>query len=192
MESVMFKKIFTFALLTGSLTGFAQTMEDRMDRARGRLEGTFPEVRASETEDDKRLHMGLTAGINDPENTEASPEFGINVGFQPVVPFGVGADVSTTQLDDGTDDQRTTVLAKGTYNFGGDVPVLRSTWIGVGAGPVIIDDKFEWAAAPIAGFDIPLSSKMHDVLSLGVDAKYLFISDREDGLVASAAVKYWY
>lgn len=186
MESVMLKKLFALALVTSSITGYAQTLGNKM-------EGTFPEVRAVEGRDEYRLHMGLSGGVNSPEDDgNDSAEYGINVGFQPWVPFGVGAEVTTTELDDGTNDQRTSVLARGTYNFGGDIPVLKNMWLGAAGGPVIIDNRFEWAVAPTAGFDIPLSDKLHDVISLGLNAKYMFVTDSPDGLVAAAAVKYWY
>lgn len=192
MESVMLKKLIAFALLTGSVSGFAQTLGDRMDAVGNRMEGTFPEVRAVEDKDEYKLHMGLTAGLNDPKGVDSSPEFGINVGFQPIVPFGLSLDASTSKLDDGSDEQRTTVLANGTYNFGGDIPVLKSSYLGVGGGPVIVDEKFEWAVAPVLGFDIPLTNKTHDYLSVGLNAKYLFVSDTPDSFITAAAVKYWY
>ncbi len=187
----MLKKWLVLALLTSSVTGFAQTLGERMDRVGNRMEGTFPEVRAPES-DEYRLHMGLSGGINNPEDLDSSAEYGINVGFQPWVPFGVAAELTTTELDNFDQDQRTTLLAKGTYNMGGDIPVLRHSWIGAGVGPTVVDDKFEWVVAPTVGFDIPLANKVHDVISLGLNAKYMFVSDNPDSLVAAAAVKYWY
>ncbi len=191
----MLKKIIALALVTGSLATHAQSLGERMDRVGNKMEGTFPEVRAAQSKDDLRFHMGLTAGVNSPDSNldnDESAEYGINVGFQPLVPFGVGAEITTTELDDGTNDQRTSVLARGTYNFGGDIPILKNMWLGAAGGPVIIDNKFEWAVAPTAGFDIPLSTKMHDVISIGLNAKYMYISNVPDSLVAAAAVKYWY
>jgi len=184
----MFKKLLAFALLTGSISGFAQEMETA-----GKTEGTFPEVRQVEQKDDYKLHMGLNGGVHVPEgNANSTPEFGISVGYQPYIPFGLGAEVNTAKLDDGSDDQRTSVFARGTYNFGGDVAVLKNSWVGVLGGPVIIGDNFEWGWAPTLGFDIPLSDQAHDFISLGLNAKYMFVSDSPDAFSAAAAVKYWY
>lgn len=181
----MLKKWLVLALMTGSVSGFAQTLGNKM-------EGTFPEVRAVEGSDEYRLHMGLTGGINNPEELDSSAEYGINVGFQPIVPFSVGAELTTTELDNNDQDQRTTLLARGAYNMGGDIPVLKYSWIGAGIGPSLIDNQLELAIAPQVGFDIPLTNKVHDVISLGLNAKYMFVSDNPDSLVAAAAVKYWY
>jgi hypothetical protein len=62
MESFMLKKLLAFALLTGSISGFAQTTETA-----GKTEGTFPEVRQIEQKEDYKLHMGLSGGIHVPE-----------------------------------------------------------------------------------------------------------------------------
>jgi hypothetical protein len=189
MESFMFKKLLAFALLTGSVSGIAQTY----DEAGNKTSGTFPEVRAVEQKEDYKLHMGLSGGISVPEGSAGdSPEFGVSVGYQPMIPFGLGAEVATSKLDDGSDDQRTSIFARGTYNFGGDTIVLKNSWVGVLGGPVIVDDNFEWGWAPTLGFDIPLSDKAHDFISLGLNARYMFVTDSPDAFSAAAAVKYWY
>lgn len=188
----MFKKVLTIAVLTSSLSAFAQMSQAEKNNAKSRLEGSLPEPQAVESKDQYKLHMGLTAGVSSPRgDAESSPEFGINVGFQPYVPFGLGAEVITAELDD-SNIQRTSVLARGTYNFGGDIPVLRSSYLGVTAGPMFVDGKTELAVGPLAGFDIPLQNQTSNFLSLGLQAKYLWTTDTQDALSAGVALKYWY
>lgn len=188
----MFKTVLTIAVLTSSLSAFAQMSQEEKSSARSRLEGSLPEPQAVESKDQYRLHMGLTAGVSSPRgDADSSPEFGINVGFQPYVPFGLGAEVITAELDN-TNIQRTSILARGTYNFGGDIPVLRSSYLGVTAGPMFVDGKTEFSTGPIAGFDIPLQNQTSNFLSLGLQAKYLWTTDTQDALSAGVALKYWY
>lgn len=189
----MFKTLLTITVLASSLSAFAQMSQDEKRNVESRLEGTLPEPRAVEEKDAYKIHMGLTAGVNSPNgDAESSPEFGINVGFQPYIPFGLGAEVITAELDD-TNVQRTSVLARGTYNFGGDIPVLRSSYLGVTTGPMFVDgDNVEWSAGPLAGFDIPLQNKTSDFLSLGLQAKYLWTTGTQDSFSGGLALKYWY
>ncbi len=189
----MFKTLLTLTLMASSLTAFAQMSESEKRNVESRLEGTLPNPKAVEEKSEYKIHMGLTAGVNSPNgDAESSPEFGINVGFQPYIPFGLGAEVITAELGD-SDVQRTSVLARGTYNFGGDIPVLRSSFVGVATGPMFIDgDNVEWSAGPLAGFDIPLQNKASDFLSLGLQAKYLWTTGTQDSFSAGLALKYWY
>jgi len=189
----MFKTLLTLAVLTSSVASYAQMTEGEKRNVENKMEGTLPTPRAVEEKDMYRIHMGLTAGVSNPNGaSESSPEYGINVGFQPYVPFGLGAEITTTEMDD-SDIQRTNVLARGTYNFGGDVPVLKSSYVGAVAGPMFIDgDTTEWSIGPVVGFDIPLQEKASDFLSLGLTAKYLYTTEVQDSFSAGLALKYWY
>lgn len=188
----MFKKLLTIAVLTSSLSAFAQMSEAEKRTTRSRIEGSLPDVQPVESKDQYKIHMGLTAGVSSPRgDADSSPEFGINVGFQPYVPFGLGAEVTTAELAD-TNIQRTSILGRGTYNFGGDIPVLKSSYLGVTGGPMFVDGQTEWSVGPLAGFDIPLQSQASNFLSLGLQAKYLWTSDTQDALSAGLALKYWY
>jgi hypothetical protein len=192
MERNMFKTLLTLVVLTSSLSAFAQMSEAEKNSARSRLEGTLPEPRAVEEKDQYRIHMGLTAGVNSPNgDAKSSAEYGINVGFQPYVPFGLGAEITTAELDN-TDIQRTSVLARGTYNFGGDIPVLKSSYVGIATGPMFVDSNVEWSVGPLIGFDIPLEQKTSNFISLGLQAKYLYTTDTQDSFSAGVALKYWY
>ncbi len=188
----MFKTLITLVVLTSSLSAFAQMSESEKERVKNKMEGTLPEPKAVESKDQYKLHMGLTAGVNSPNgDAGSSAEYGINVGFQPYVPFGLGAEVVTSELDE-TDIQRTSVLARGTYNFGGDIPVLRSSYLGVTTGPMFVDGNTEWSVGPVAGFDIPLQQQTSNFLSLGLQAKYLWTTDTQDAFSGGLALKYWY
>lgn len=192
MERYMFKTVLTIAVLTSSLNAFAQMSQQEKSNARNRIEESLPEPQAVESKDQYKLHMGLTAGVSSPRgDVDSSPEYGINVGFQPYVPFGLGAEVITAELAD-SDIQRTSILARGTYNFGGDIPVLRSSYLGVTTGPMFVDGQTEWSVGPLVGFDIPLQNQTSNFLSLGLQAKYLWTTDSQDALSAGAALKYWY
>jgi hypothetical protein len=192
MERDMLKVLLTVAVLTSSLSAFAQMSNEEKRSAQNRLEGSLPEPREVDNKDAYRIHMGLTAGVNNPNgDADSTPEFGINVGFQPYVPFGLGAEITTAELDE-TDIQRTSVLARGTYNFGGDIPVLKSSYVGVVTGPMFVDSQVEWSVGPTAGFDIPLTQATSNFLSLGLQAKYLYTTDVQDSFSAGLALKYWY
>ncbi|NOT78082.1 MAG: hypothetical protein HOP07_03660 [Bacteriovoracaceae bacterium] len=188
----MYKILLISTLSISSLTAHAQmSREDKMEM-RNKMEGTLPEPREIEDKSMYKMHMGLTAGLNNPNgDIDSAPEFGINVGYQPSIPIGVGAEVVTTELDN-SDVQKTSVLGRGTYNFGGNVPVLRSSYVGVTAGPLFLDSSTKWSAGPVAGFDIPIQSKSRDYLSLGLTAKYLYTTEIQDSFSTGLALKYWY
>lgn len=190
----MFKTLLTLAVLTSSVASYAQMSESEKEKVQNKLEGTLPRPQAVDDKSMYKIHMGLTAGVSNPNgDTESAPEYGINLGFQPYVPFGLGAEVTTTEIDE-TDLQRTNLLVRGTYNFGGDIPVLRSSYVGLLTGPMFQNNNgdTEWSVGPTAGFDIPLQDKSSDFLSLGLSAKYLYTTDVQDSFSAGLALKYWY
>ncbi len=190
----MFKTVLALAILTSSVASYAQMSENEKARVQNKMEGTLPEPQRVEDKSMYKIHMGLTAGMTNPNgDAESSAEYGINVGFQPYIPFGLGAEVTTSELDD-SDIQRTNVLARATYNFGGDIPVLRSSYVGILTGPMFQseDGDTEFSVGPTAGFDIPLQEKSSDFLSLGLTAKYLYTTDVQDSFSAGLALKYWY
>jgi hypothetical protein len=155
---------------------------------------TLPVIKDVHNHEEARMHVGINTGINIPEGDHgATPELGIDIGVQPVIPFGVGLELSTSRFD-GADNElyrRTTLLARGTYNFGGDTPVIRYSYLGLAAGPVFLHDGTELGVAPIMGFDVPITEDHR--CSLGFIAKYLFVtSDDPNSLMTSAAVKYWF
>lgn len=142
-------------------------------------------------------HIGLTAGVVNSNATDKTmPEYGLDLGFQPVVPFGVGLEASSSQQpsENGIETNRTSVLAKASYNFGGDTPIFRHSYVGVAAGTILRDSGSGFAAGPLVGFDIPLSNRQDSSpLSLGAAAKYLFTDNNEpETLSANGVLKYWF
>lgn len=155
---------------------------------------TLPLVKGVNTQEEARMHMGLNLGINNSEGSYGgTPEFGIDYGFQPVIPFGVSLELNTSRFDSSHDEsnRRTTFMVRGTYNFGGDTPVIRYSYFGLATGAVFLSDGTELGLAPLIGFDVPLTEDK--TYSLGFMAKYLFVtSSAPDALITSAAVKYWF
>lgn len=189
----MRKLLFAIVLLTGSLASFAQSNMDDSSME-NRVQGKFPELK-SEGGSEKKWSAGLASGVNSPTGSQASSaEYGVIVGFQPTANMSTSLSANTTRLDTSNDVRQTNILFRSAYVFGGDVPVIKNSYIGVGAGPVIVSNRIRWAGAPIVGFDIPLSSKSHDYLSLGLEAKYMFITktDIPDLFASTLAVKYWF
>ncbi len=155
---------------------------------------TLPLIKKVQNKEESRIHFGYNLGINNPEGSRsASPELGIEVGFQPLIPFGLSLELSTSRFDSSHDEfhRRTTLLLRGTYNFGGDIPVIRYSYFGLATGAVFLSDGTEVGIAPVAGFDIPLTDD--HAWSLGFMAKYLFVvSEDPDSLITSASLKLWF
>ena len=183
----------TLAALAITTSAFSQTPVEEKKADPG---PTFPQVKEVHNNQERRIHVGLNMGINSPEGSRGStPELGMEVGFQPLIPFGLSVELSTSKFD-GADTEmyrRTTLLGKGTYNFGGDTPVIRYSYLGLGAGPVFLNDGTELGVAPLLGFDIPLYHETDHAFSLGFMSKYLFVTSKDpDSLISSAAIKYWF
>ncbi len=190
MNNGLFKIFLAAVAVIFALQANAQT-EDTISSA-------FPGPAAVESRDGLRPHIGVTAGIANPEGSyDTAPEFGLDIGFQPYIPFGVGAMITTSRNSarNGAHDlERTSVLARGSYNFGGSTPIIKHSWVGVAVGPVFRHDGTDLGVAPMLGFDIPLREGFGRYLSLGADAKYLTIAnDNEaDAFSLNGVVKYWF
>lgn len=149
-----------------------------------------------------RPHLGVTAGIANPEGSyRSAPEFGVDIGFSPYVPFGIGTSYTVSRnvskSANTKDLERQSILARGTYNFGGSTPVIKNSWVGVAAGPVFRYNGTDLGVAPVIGFDIPIgeqAARGGSHISLGADAKYLALinSDDSDALSVNGVVKYWF
>ncbi len=182
--------LFVFTFCTLNSTAWAQ--DDRTPSS------VMPEPRQLTSFEEWRPHMGLTVGVATPEGRyDSAAELGVDVGAQPYIPFGVGAEFLTTATQESENDnlRRTTILLRGTYNFGGTLPMIRYGYVGVGVGPAFhLGGNTELAAAPMVGFDIPLQhAANHEYLSLGARAKYMFVAGGEaDAFAVNGALKYWY
>lgn len=158
---------------------------------------TFPKATGvPATRSEMKPHVGVLAGVAQPEGSyDAAGEIGLDVGYQPMVPFGLGAEITRFESNarEGSDIERTSVLLKGTYHMGGATPVIRDSYVGVGLGPVFTESETAVQAAPIVGFDIPLERGTSQFFSVGANAKYALISGSDsDALSVAGAVKYWF
>jgi hypothetical protein len=172
--------------------------------ASGTVESPFPEPREADSSEWKP-HLGVRGGyVNPDDNFNGSVEYGVEAGFQPYIPVGLGLEFTHFRSDSDTagrpDLERTNLLARGTYNFGGNVPIIRTSYLGAGLGPVFDhdnnDDRTRFGFNLLAGFDIPLDGEMGlgpNSFSLGAVANYLFVSDNgADTFGLNGAVKYWF
>lgn len=146
-------------------------------------------------------HVGVTLGVVNPEGSyKSGAEYGVNFGFQPYIPFGLGMSLTFSSNDSKYQNtrslDRTSVLVRGTYNFGGSLTVIKNSYVGIMTGPVINQDAMYFGFAPVLGFDIPVrewSGKYLSYLSVGAEAKYMIVSSNEsDGLSVNGVVKYWF
>jgi len=89
-------------------------------------------------------------------------------------------------------------VARGTYNFGGTIPVVRHSYVGAAAGAVFdrnTDFDGNWlASGPVAGFDIPVREVANDrSVTLGAQAQYLFVEgSAPDSMSLNAQAKFWF
>ncbi|MDX9730594.1 MAG: hypothetical protein RBT63_02380 [Bdellovibrionales bacterium] len=146
-------------------------------------------------------YVFVTAGLMNPEGSyNTGGEYGFGFGFQPYIPFGLGMEMLASRNQSkhhGTRDlERTTVLVRATYNFGGSTPILKDSYVGLATGPTINQDATYFALAPVVGFDIPVREWSGEYLSsvtVGLDAKYMMVSsDDANGLSVNGALKYWF
>ena len=150
---------------------------------------------------EQKPSLGIRTGIANVEGSdEQAWEYGVEAGYQPFIPISIAVELSGyVQESDGADEgmTRTKLLGKGLYNFGGTIPVVRHSYLGAGVGPVYDnrnnEQEFNIGLAPVAGFDIPLSRRTSEYLSLGATVAYLIVTgDNADAFSANGALKYWF
>ncbi|MGE3760003.1 MAG: hypothetical protein AB7H97_19705 [Pseudobdellovibrionaceae bacterium] len=166
---------------------------------------TFPAVSKSETEEEWKPHMGLTAGFADPtDNYEGATEYGLDVGYQPFVPFGIGVEFThfSSEKNSGLQNveiERTKLLGRGTYNFGGTIPVIKNSFVGAALGPVFDHedgkDKLNIGISSLLGVDFPLGGTdvTRKSFSLGATMSYLAVGGgAADTFGMNGLLKYWF
>lgn len=154
-----------------------------------------PEKRPVQKESEYKPHLGVIAGAVQPEGSgETSSEIGLDLGYQPYIPYGVGLEYIHSRVDDGSEEKdRDTIWLKGSFHFGGTITLIRDSYVGVGLGAVIMSDRTAFAGAPLVGFDIPLEREKSQSVSLGASARYAIVSDGEvDTFSLNGVVKYWF
>lgn len=183
------KLIVTAILMCLTLSAFARPESYRSE--------TITEARAVRTAQEWRPHIGLLYGVIIPEGSyNTTDSLGVDIGFQPYIPFGLGLEFVTTNLKRADDSHfnRNDLLAKASYHFGGDNVVLKNSYLGFGAGVAMTSGDAEMVVAPLMGFDVPLSHRRGECyFSLGANAKYSFYTaDQPDALTANAVLKFWF
>lgn len=158
---------------------------------------TFPTPGKPANTDEWRTHMGILAGYTNAEGDYKSAlGYGVDWGIQPYIPFAVGAELASTENEG--DLTRTTLLGRGTYNFGGSIPVIKHSYVGALLGPVwdseSSNDGVRFGIGPVVGFDVPLGKEITEkTVSLGLNARYLFVNESvADTFALNGAMKYWF
>lgn len=143
------------------------------------------------------IHYG-TANVGGDRGT--GTDYGIEYGLQTYVPVSPAIELSGSVVPSkGTFPSltRTKLLAKANYNFGGDIPVIRYSYVGVAAGPIWDnaggDTDLELGWSPQLGFDIPLGGNVGEKYSLGLNANYLMMGgDKPSVFALNGVAKYWF
>ncbi len=162
---------------------------------------TLPAERDAKNVAESKPSIGLMVGTFVPDDgSVATTNVGIDFMFQPRIPFAFGVEATHAEPESTKTGKRlkhTSVLAKAQYNFGGTIPVIRSSFVGIGAGVQVQESDTKFAAAPIVGFDIPLKNDNEvSHVSLGANAKYMYVEGNEDvdsnAVSLNGVLKFWY
>ena len=186
------KKIAILILALAPVMTFAAANET------GKSE-TIPTARPVESKSEYQPHMGLLLGVADINNDyNNAAEYGLDFGYQPYVPFGLGAEVTYFKSDSsvgGPDLERTQVIAKGSYNFGGTTPIIRHSYIGLGVGAAIDESETKLVSVPMIGFDIPVARESGEEknFSLGAQLRHSLVEgSAPDSTALNGTMKYWF
>ncbi|MBX3022913.1 MAG: hypothetical protein KF799_14660 [Bdellovibrionales bacterium] len=159
---------------------------------------SLPEGREPANEAEMKPSIGIMGGYAETEaNRRSGTNYGVEYGFQPYIPLGVAIELSgyvSPAVDNEATLTRTRLLGKANYNFGGDIPVVKNSYVGIGLGPVwdnvLNTDSLQLGIAPQIGFDIPITRTK---FSLGANANYLFVSGaKADVFALNGMAKYWF
>lgn len=191
----MLKLNISMAALAAAL----MTTAPAMAAEHGMKSKTLPDVVKVEGGfDAQKPSIGFFGGYAQTESRRDATTFGVDYTMQPVVPFAFGGEV-LAYVSHGDDKvpplTRTRLLAKATYNFGGHVPIIKNSYVGLGVGPVFDNEerriRVAVGAAPSVGFDIPLPDYFTN-WSIGANASYTFLTVGEQFFAANGVLKYWF
>lgn len=184
-------KIITSLVFCGSIAFAAQDTNVQGSSA------TMPTPSPVTSNDQWRPHFGLLASVVTPEGSfDPGIGYGIDIGFQPYIPFGLGLEITRSENEgrrSNSDIEQTAALARFTYNFGGTHWAVKNSFAGIGLGQVYKGSRTELAGAPIIGFDVPIQDRTQNYLTVGANAKYLIIDGNDPDVTnVNATLKYWF
>lgn len=166
----------------------------------GTTQGTFPEPQKA-TEGTYKPHIGLQLGYAEPgEDRDGAMNYGFEFGYQPYIPLATALEITHFDSDRDNQDnlQRTTVMAKSTYNFGGPDPIVRYSYVGAGIGAVMDtegENETNLGIKLLLGADFPLASSglIHSKsFTLGANVSYLSVVNAQDNFALNGQMKYWF
>lgn len=202
MKKIVTTSLILFSTILVSVSASASTLSaiastgDAHSEEVHRSEA-FPEKRSVGAVSEYQPHIGIMAGTVSSNNADSTySEMGFDFGYQPYIPFGLGFEATGSKFED-TDGEirsKTNLILKGSYNFGGDVFLIKNSFVGLAADSIILRENSDFCYGPLLGFDIPVTedtSRSH--ITIGANAKYLFTDDTPtEGLAVNGAVKYWF
>lgn len=160
-------------------------------------QSVLTDPRPAEGMNEQKPSLGLSLGYADTEAGRATTiGYGVEYAFQPYIPMSTALELSGYSAQ-GSDTQssitRTKLLVKGNYNLGGNIAVIKYSYVGVGVGVVwdniLNRNDLNLGIAPQVGFDIPLNTQY----SLGANANYLFVGGaKPDAFALNGVAKYWF
>ena len=150
----------------------------------------LPAIERAEGTSQLKPTIGVSTGFAGTESRRGGTMYGIEAAYQPVIPFGLGV-VLGGYVADHSDTKatltRTKLMAKGTYNFGGAIAVLKNAYVGSSVGAVNDNESNQndvnFGFEPTVGFDIPLKGDLNR-WSIGANANYLFVGGAKDDVLA--------
>ena len=164
-------------------------------------EDATPEVRAVNSHSELKPHFSFSAGAGEPSGErELSPNYAIGIGFQPIIPISIKAQYNYADYSEDSGRGRllrNSLLLDLAYNFGGNIPLIKYSYVGFGIGAVFqdtdTDDDLLLGLKPQMGFDYPVEDILDAPFSLGANVAMTFVSSNSpDELNVSGVVKYWY
>ncbi|MGE0527935.1 MAG: hypothetical protein AB7G93_04195 [Bdellovibrionales bacterium] len=163
---------------------------------------TFPELPGSTASAGWHPSVGLRGGYADlNEGYDDAFAYGVESNLVTWGPLMGGLAASRYETEEAlTDLERTSLMAQMAYRLGGTIPVVRDSFIGLGAGAVWDDVNgdldTEFGLEPSVGFDIPIQRTEARYFTLGAMANYLILpADNEDNpesVALNGTVKYWF
>jgi hypothetical protein len=196
------KKLLTYSFLFFTILFLAAVLP-LVANAQDSNSSVIVENRPVTARSEFKPHVGVLTGVANTEgNYQSGFEYGATIGYQPYIPFGIGMELSTAynNVSSGPeqfDFQRTKLLVQGTYNFGGNIPIIAQSYVGVAIGPMLEsinnDTELVVGTMPTLGFDYPFALRSGEDVSLGLNARYLVSSSGVPNTFGvNAMAKYWF